>query len=606
MIAPKGLSEAEDPDSLLLERALGALDDLFFVFTPDGEMLKWNRRLTEETGYSDQEIEKMHPTDFVPAEEVRLIERKIEETLEEGRTRVEARLQTKAEEAIPYEFTGSLLEQNDRTLICGVGRSIPGRKETQPERLISDDLYRRLFEEAHEGIAITTLDGDILRANPAAREMFGYSEAELPALNLADLYADPEVRKDLLVTLRREGAISQREIRFRTADGDEIICELSATAQHADTGSEDRESVRFLAFFRDVTVRKQAENALQESEEKFRALAEGALVGIVLVQDGTYEYVNPAFAQITGRTPEALEGRSPEEIVHPADWPTVQKNMEERREGARDAVQYQIRLLSEAGDGRSGETRTVEVRGSRINYRGTPALIATVQDVTEQRRLRREIIQVQEEERRSIGQELHDGVASQLTAARLLLSTLPDHTEEGPVEDRIRRSQKIIEESVDMVRRLSHGLSPSGLSDGDLSTALAGLAQNTKATRFERRRHEQAIDEEDPPPDDIDGGRHEFDTLDAETATHLYRIAQEATANARRYARATEIVIRLGKHDGALVLEVEDDGVGFDPSAVEEGLGLRSMRHRTDLLGADLTVDSAPGDGTLVRCRLPV
>jgi signal transduction histidine kinase len=124
------------------------------------------------------------------------------------------------------------------------------------------------------------------------------------------------------------------------------------------------------------------------------------------------------------------------------------------------------------------------------------------------------------------------------------------------------------------------------------------------------QKFENALEDERPDADwpEENGHTDNFDFVppDAEVATHLYRIVQEAITNARKYAETDEMVIRVGRQDGGLVVEVEDDGVGFDASATEtESLGLRSMQHRAELLGAELTIDSAPGKGTLVRCRLP-
>lgn len=91
-----------------------------------------------------------------------------------------------------------------------------------------------------------------------------------------------------------------------------------------------------------------------------------------------------------------------------------------------------------------------------------------------------------------------------------------------------------------------------------------------------------------------------------EEATHLYRIAQESVNNARRHGEADAVEIRLRKTNEVLLLTVEDAGTGFRSDEVSEGLGLRSMQHRAELLGADLQMESQPGEGALVQCRLPL
>lgn len=582
--------------SPLLRCALDTVEEVFLACTTDGEILQWNAHLEEVAGYSGEEISEMSLARLT-GEEGSHVKRRVREARGEGRTRFRSYLETKEEGRIPYSFTAALCSGGEDTLICLGGR---------------EERYRRIFEEALEGIAITTPDGDVVDANPAAREMFGYAEGEVPALYLPDLYANPEERQEIVETLRREGAISQREVEFRKAGGKEFVGELSMTTHPGGVGDEiteegDVEPVRYLAFFRDVTERKRAEKVLKESEEKFRTLAESALVGITLIQDGVYEYVNPAMAEITGYSREELIGASPKLSAHPEDWPQVERQIERRLEGETQDVRYETRVVTKAG-----ETRHLDVAGSRITYQGKPAVIATALDVTERRRMRRELIRVQEEERRRIGQELHDGVASQLTGARLRLSNL---------SDRIQEIEEAIEENTGELRKLSRGLRPGGLAEGDLLAALKGLASSTEGARFVSRFgakdgegvREGSLEEAHVEADSHRNGTGDFQRrlaagLEEEAASHLYRIAQEAVSNARLHGQAGQIIIRLREEEGTLALEVEDDGVGFESEEIDKyaSLGLRSMRHRADLIGADLAIESSPGTGTHVRVRLPL
>lgn len=571
--------------------ALDVMEEVFFAFTLEGEIIQWNRRLEEVTGYTDEEIKEMHPSEFVPAKERELIERHIEEAIEKGDTRVEAHYQTKEGELIPYEFTGTLFEHEGEALICGTGRDVSKRKQAKEGQETSDERFRRLFENAQEGIGISTIDGEIEEVNPAAAEIFGYSREEFRSMNAADLYADPEEREAAIQEMQEKGYIKGREFRLYRADGEEFICRVSSTPHR----TEDGKPVAFQTFFRDVTERKEAEKALKESEEQFRTLAEGALVGIALIQDGAYKYVNPALAQITGYPREELISKSPESLVHADDWPYVREQVERRLEGETEDVHYETRIRT-----KSGETRYVEIAGSRIDYQGEPAIIGTMQDITERRELQQEVLHVQEEERRRLGQDLHDGVASQLTGANIMLSTLSAKAQAKEAKEGIQEVREIINESASDVRKLSRGLNPGGLSEGDLPSALKQLVTNVEGGRFE------SLLEDEGSEDDSEFPSLEGSLLEEDVTTHLYRIAQEAVNNARKYAEASQVAVRLREEDDAVVLEVEDDGTGFDPSASSEGLGLRSMRHRAELLGAALTIDSSPGEGTLVRCRLPV
>lgn len=456
------------------------------------------------------------------------------------------------------------------------------------------DRYRLLFEEAREGIAITTPTGTIEEVNPAAANILGYSRKELQAMNVVELYVDPDDRKAAAEELRQKGALVDWELHFQQASGEPIICAVSATLRRDPEGNPKT----YQTYFQDITEQKQTEKALAESEEKFHALSEHALVGIGVFQGDTFEHVNPELSALLGYSPRELQEASPKKFVHPDDWRTVQKEFDRCLEGKTQEFHYNARLQTS-----SGETRYVKVAGRRISYQGEPAVIGTFLDQTERTRLQREILQVQEEERRRLGQNLHDGVAAQLTGVTMKLDILEQKSEERcpDLSSRIQRVLELVKESNKDLRRISRGLNPVVLQDVGLLPALKRLAENTTNCTLQRK----------GLPPQLEGPSERFSS---EEETHLYWIAQEAVANARRHADADEIVIRLRNENQGFALEVEDDGKGFPPEEMEQdetsqtelrdGLGLRTMRYRAEAMGADFSLESAPGDGTRVCCRV--
>ncbi len=458
----------------------------------------------------------------------------------------------------------------------------------------NQNRYRQLFEEAREGIAISTPAGKIKEVNPAAVSILGYSRKELKSMNAAELYVNPDDRKEAAETLHEKGTLLDWELQFRRASGERITCSVSATLRRAGTEN----SQMYHCFFQDVTEQKQAEQALEETEEQFQSLSDHALVGIGLFQDGAWEYINPELEEITGYSSQEVRSTTPELFVHPEDWPEVRDTLKRCLEGEIREVRYEARFRA-----RSGETRHVQVSSNCVTYQGEPAVISTVQDLTDQRRLQREILQVQEEERRRMGQNLHDGVAAQLTGVTMKLSLLQSKSEEScpDLSPRIERVLELVEESNEDLRRISRGLNPVVLQDAGLLPALERLADNTTHCSF---RTEDLSSLRTPVGEALSGNEK----------THLYWIAQEAVANARRHADADEITICLRAEDRGLMLEVEDDGDGFELSEIgpddttqdeiQEGLGLRTMSYRAELLGAQLHLESSPGDGTHVSCHL--
>lgn len=463
-----------------------------------------------------------------------------------------------------------------------------------PEEPSNQNRYRQIFEDAREGIAISSPTGDIKEVNPAAADILGYSRTDLESMNAAELYVNPDDRKTAVETLHEEGTIVDWELEFRRAGGQRITCAVSATLRRR----ENETPPRYHTFFQDITDQKQAERALEETEEQFQSLSDHALVGIGLFQNGTWEYVNPELEEITGYSGEEVRNKSPQLFVHPDDWPEVRDNLKRCLEGEVQEVRYEARFRA-----KSGETRPVQVSSNCVTYQGEPAVISTVQDLTDERRLQHEILRVQEEERRRLGQNLHDGVAAQLTGVTMKLSILQSKSEEvcPDLSPRIQRVSELVEESNEDLRRISRGLNPVVLQDAGLLPALERLADNTAHCLFRT--------------ESLSSLRTSInEALSDNEKTHLYWIAQEAVANARRHADADEIAICLRGENNGVVLEVVDDGEGFELSEIgsddtsqneiREGLGLRTMSYRAELLGAQLHLESSPGDGTHVSCHL--
>lgn len=189
-----------------------------------------------------------------------------------------------------------------------------------------------------------------------------------------------------------------------------------------------------------------------------------------------------------------------------------------------------------------------------------------------------------------MGEDVHDRIASHLSGVGMLIGGYASDAERGLSVDAsdLREVQKLIQEGVAEARRISHGLNPVTLRRTGLSAALQDLAE--------------AVDERGPARCTFDGPDETPDVGHAEEI-HLFRIAQEAATNAARHAEARTIHLELKILDGDPTLVVEDDGKGLG-SEFEPGLGIQSMRDRSDLIEASLTIDSKRGKGTRVCCRM--
>ncbi|MCX8110787.1 MAG: PAS domain S-box protein, partial [Syntrophorhabdaceae bacterium] len=149
----------------------------------------------------------------------------------------------------------------------------------------------------------------------------------------------------------------------------------------------------------------QTEKALQESERKFRNLAEKSVVGIYVIQDNVFKYVNAKLGEILGYKPEELIGKAgPDKLVHPEDWPMVRDNIQNRVTGKVESVHSEFR-----GVRKDGEIYYVEVYGSATVYEGKPAVIGTLLDITERKKTEQMLIEA-EKRYRSIFENAVEGI----------------------------------------------------------------------------------------------------------------------------------------------------------------------------------------------------
>ena len=208
---------------------------------------------------------------------------------------------------------------------------------------------------------------------------------------------------------------------------------------------------------------------------------------------------------------------------------------------------------------------------------------------SERRDTARRALMVQEEERQRIARELHDEVGQTLTGVMLQVESLAVVIPYDRLEQ-LEELRETARQGTEDVRRIARRLRPEALEDLGLRSALAALAG-----RIGEQAHIQI-------------GRH-LDTdlpLSGEQELVVYRVAQEALTNVARHAKASRAHLHLERDKGSAVLIVRDDGRGLEPAAHASSHGLRGMRERAMLIGADLVIGPAPGRGTEVKLTIPL
>jgi PAS domain S-box-containing protein len=487
--------------------------------------------------------------------------------------------------------------------LVGAVQDITDRRVAEDALRASEELNRRIIEALPGGMVQVALDGTILAANAETCRVLGLRWDERLRRFVHD-FSTQTLREDGSPCPVEEYPVTRclhtgrpqppATIGVRRPDGLTSWGVFTAVPLLApETGHPSGAIVTFL----DITERRQMEQALRESEERLRRFFEAGFEGIAIHENGVIVDANQSLADMLGYPLAELIG------MHVLDCAAPESREEVRRHLlARDEQPYEA-----TGRRRDGSLFPGEVRGKSITYHGRTARVTVMRDITRRKQtqkklqeyaqrlqgLSRRLLEVQELERRHLARELHDEIGQVLTGLRLTL----ERNRLLPAEElraSLAETQKFVRELTAQVRDLSLRLRPTMLDDfGLLATLLWHFerysAQTGVRVSFEHRGLELR--------------------LAPEVETAGYRIIQEALTNVARHAEVAGCVVRVWLDKGALYLQVEDTGRGFDAERVLRrgtSSGLSGMQERVELLGGRFAVESAPGGGTHLFAELPV
>jgi PAS domain S-box-containing protein len=352
---------------------------------------------------------------------------------------------------------------------------------------------------------------------------------------------------------------------------------------------------------REAIAFKQVEEELRRSEEKYKTLTTSSLTGIFIHQDGKFVFVNDRFAKIHGYTTEELLGMDYQSLIHPDDREVIAERVSRRLKGESVPYQYEVRRLK-----KDGETIWCEMIVTAIEYRGMPAIMANIVNITQRkqaeehvRTLTQQLMKAQENERQRISRYLHDSVAQDLSLLKIGLETLLDGqpSVSAKVKQKSSELSKILKRSISAVRDFAYNLHPPGLDQ-------LGLVRTVYQYCEEFAEKKQInIDFFAAGMDDL--------TIPFDTEINLYRLIQEALWNIEKHADANRVTLKMVGSFPYIILRIEDDGKGFDindrmVSAIsEKRMGLRSMEERVNLLNGKMKIQSRPTEGTKIFIEVP-
>ncbi|CAD5277149.1 MULTISPECIES: PAS domain S-box protein [unclassified Imperialibacter] len=486
--------------------------------------------------------------------------------------------------------------QGNITSLLGVTRDITEQKRSEILVRESEEKYRNLVERAADGIIQINEQGKIILANGFLCRMLQYTESELLKLSIEDTYAHEEKHlvRQRMAEVKNKGSILY-ERRMVRKDGTEIPVDvvLAKTGQHG-----------FLAIIRDITERKKSEEAVRQSEERFKAAfnASPDSITIASIKTGKLVEVNDGFIDLFGFTREESIGKNSSELGV--------RDLVNREEVAQFfAKQQAIRNVEGIFYIRAREKRVCLSSIVKLRWKDEDCLLSIIRDVTEiknteielkevntkLRELARHLQSIREEERTNIAREIHDELGQQLTGLRMDTSWLAKKIEnkEKGVGEKINGMLELIDETVKSVRRISTDLRPGILDDFGLVAAL-----EWQSHEFEKRSGIVSVFRSS-----------EVDLqLDNVTVTALFRVYQESLTNVARHSGASKVESELTVNDGELMLTISDNGKGFSKLEISKNrtLGLVGMRERVLMIGGKIEIDNLPGQGVRVQVTVPL
>ena len=334
------------------------------------------------------------------------------------------------------------------------------------------------------------------------------------------------------------------------------------------------------------------EHAVRDREERLRAILETAVEGIITIDErGSIESFNPASEKIFGYTAAEVIGKNVSVLMSTPH--------REQHDGYLDNYKHtgHAKII---GIGREtfarrkdGTLFPIDLSVSEVRLSDRRLFTGFIRDITERKRLEKEILEISEREQRRIGQDLHDGLCQHLAGVEMLAQVLAQKLGSKSKDAAARATEiaRAVREGISQTRLLARGLSPVTLESEGLMSALAELTLNTEK---------------------MFGVQCVFDCTevvkfnDHAAATHLFRIAQEAVSNAIKHGHADKIIITLRDEPERLALSVRDNGAGFpEKFSGSTGMGLRIMQTRIGMVGGALTIERNPGGGTTVSFAAP-
>jgi PAS domain S-box-containing protein len=448
--------------------------------------------------------------------------------------------------------------------------------------------------------------------NKKGCEILGCGEDEVLGKNWFDNFV-PRRFRDEIKSLFKEIISGQadcpeyHECPVLTRGGDERLI-----AWHCTILKDDKNRIyAILNSGEDVTERKRTEEALQESESMFRAVAALSPAAIAILksdeQGERFLYVNTAWEILTGYLQADAMRLNLKKITHPDMRELVEQRAAARIRGEDVPSRYENKIVT-----KDGKIKWLDFAAAVIRYKDEPAILTIALDITKRKMAEQKLLEermmlksmaseltlAEERERQRIATYLHDHIAQNLAMSKFWLQQVQQLHTDKKLEYKLSEVLKVLDKVIDSTRSVTFNLSLPTLLEQGLETALKELL----SAEIEKKHGIRTEFKDDGLPK----------PLDEEIRILLYRDIRELLINVIKHAHATKVKVSVSRVGERIRVCVEDNGVGFDTEVVrrntlkKRGFGLFSIRQRLEQLGGQFEIGHEPGRGGIVMIEVPL